>query len=106
MSKPLRIDAEAHEELWAAISWYEQQRVGLGREFLAAVDRTYDQIDESPRTWPLAPGIPEHLGVRRQLVRRFPYAIYFLELRDETRVLAIAHDRRRPGYWRRRLEGS
>jgi hypothetical protein len=43
------------------------------------------------------------LGVRRLLVDRFPYALVFVESETEIRVLAVAHTRRRPGYWRSRL---
>lgn len=101
--KPLRLDAEAEEELAAAMDWYERHRPGLGGEFLQAVAATLQTIPDGPATFGLVPGVPENLPVRRALVQRFPYAVVFLELPDEIRVLAVAHGHRRPGYWRERL---
>lgn len=85
MSKPIRIDREAEEELWAAASWYQQQRPPLGDELLQAVHDAMDRIQESPPVAPLAKGIPEKLAVRKRLVRRFPYAVYYTDLTDEIR---------------------
>ncbi len=51
----------------------------------------------------LLPNVPRHLGIRRAGVHRFPYALLYFEQPEVVRVLAIAHERRRPGYWRGRL---
>ena len=104
MSKPLRIDREAQEELGAAVSWYEDQRPGLGRELLDAVDETLRRIEAAPQAASPALRLPQELGVRRRLVQRFPYSVFYMELSEEIRILAIAHTRRRPFYWRQRLE--
>ncbi|MBI4509480.1 MAG: type II toxin-antitoxin system RelE/ParE family toxin [Deltaproteobacteria bacterium] len=101
--KPVRLDQEAEEELGAAAAWYETKKCGLGTDLLAAVHHTLLRVAEAPGRCTLASGIPEELGVRRWLVRRFPLAVVFVELQDEVRVLAIAHGHRRPGYWRSRL---
>lgn len=69
MTKPLRSDAEAEDELHAAAIWYEQQRRGLGRSFLAAVNQSIREIEDTPDRWPFASGIPESIGVRRHHVR-------------------------------------
>jgi len=106
MSKLLRVDREAEEELGAAASWYEEQRPGLGRGLLNAVDETLRRIEASPQEASLAPQIPQELGVRRRLVQRFPHTVFYLELPKEIRILAVAHTRRRPFYWRSRLEGG
>lgn len=103
MIKPLRLDEEAAEELDAAATWYEVRRPNLGIDFIAAVREALRRIAASPRACPLAGGVPIHLGVRKLSLRRFPYAIVFVELDDELRVLAIAHGSREPGYWRTRL---
>lgn len=102
MTKPLRVDREAEEELAEAVTWYEENKPGLGREFLDAIEEAQLDLSEGPALCSLAPGIPKELVVRRILVRRFPYAVVFLELPEEIRVLAFAHARRRPGYWRDR----
>ena len=104
MIKPVRIDAEAEQELAFADLWYERRRPGLGGAFVAAVRAASHRIARHPRQFRLAPGVSPSLGVRRCLLRRFPYAIVFLELEDEIRVLAVAHLHRRPAYWRGRLK--
>lgn len=69
----------------------------LGREFLAEVTRTCGLIAENPKAGSrLAPRI------RRRLVRRFPYPVIYAEFSDTVLILAIAHQRRRPGYWQDR----
>jgi hypothetical protein len=48
--------------------------------------------------------LPVDLTVRRRAVQRFPYHVVYLELPTHIRILAIAHDRRKPGYWNDRLK--
>ncbi len=103
MTKPLRLDAEAEEELRAAADWYEAQKLGLGKDFLDAIDDALDRLRKSPGAASLVASVPASWNVRRVLVHRFPYAIVFVELEREVRVLAAAHGKRRPGYWRDRL---
>lgn len=85
-----------------AADWYEARRDGLGGDFLSALRDGLDRVAESPGTWPLAPDVAE-LQARRFLLRRFPYAIVYIELEQEIRVLAVAHTSREPGFWRARL---
>ncbi len=103
MTKPLRFEDEAAEELEVAAEWYEARREHLGSDFLVLVRDALERIAEHPQTWPLVRDVPAHLDVRRLLLRRFPYAIVFVELPSEIRVLAIAHSSREPGFWRTRL---
>lgn len=102
--KPVRVEPEAKQELAAAAAWYEQQREGLGRELLAEVDSVFTAIAHSPSRYPLYPRVSADLGVRRAAARRFPYSIAFIEFASVVRVLAIAHEKRRPGYWVGRLK--
>ena len=101
--KPVRIEPEAKEELTAAADWYEMRREGLGRELLAAVDATLAAVARDPGRFPAYPGADARLGVRRAGTPRFPFSIAFIDLDAAVRVIAIAHERRRPGYWRDRL---
>lgn len=94
---------EAEEELFEAEQWYEQQRSGLGAEFLDEVSETIDRISAAPNTSLTVPGTSLESGVRRLLVRRFPFSAVFVQHAQETWVIAFAHDRKRPGYWRHRL---
>jgi len=86
----------------AAARWYETQRPGLGTEFLGAVDTTVVQIAEAPRVGSPVPRVSDQT-IRRKAVRRFPYHVVYIELSDRLQILAVAHDRRRPGYWVGRL---
>jgi toxin ParE1/3/4 len=99
----LRIDPAAEEETQEAAQWYEDQRGGLGLEFLAAVDAVVQRIRDNPFAFALLETLPEEQNIRRFLLTRFPYAIIYEIASDEIRILAIAHTRRRPGYWKKRL---
>jgi plasmid stabilization system protein ParE len=101
--KPARLDQEARDELRAAVAWYEERRAGLGDEFLTAVDSAIERIRRGPKAGRQVPRVAPDLGVRSARVQRFPYMLVFVELDRAIRILAVAHDRRRPGYWRKRL---
>jgi len=95
-------DAEAAEELGAAAEWYEAAQAGLGTDFLDETLRAVAAISESPTAWPV---VIRKRSVRKFLLARFPYAVYYVPREDEVLVLAVAHGSRRPGYWRHRLGG-
>jgi plasmid stabilization system protein ParE len=99
----VRFEDEADAEYRLAGRWYEERREHLGIEFFDAVDATIDQIVEMPDAGALVPRIPPNLPVRRRAVTRFPYHVVYTAITTEVRILAIAHDRRKPGYWQRRL---
>jgi plasmid stabilization system protein ParE len=84
--------------------WYEAQREHLGVEFLDAVDATIDRIVAMPRAGSLVRRLPSDLPVRRRAVTRFPYHVVYMEMATHIRILAIAHDRRKSGYWKSRLK--
>jgi toxin ParE1/3/4 len=103
MSKLVRLDPEAEEEIAAGIDWYEKQRPGLGAEFLDEITVAMRSLQAPGAECGAVHGVPGELGVRRKLVRRFPYLIIFIELEHAVRVIAVTHGARRPGYWRRRI---
>ncbi len=91
---------EAAREVDAIIDWYERQRAGLGPEFFAQLGRDLQTLVENPRLSPPWPGEQARaLGIRRLLMERFPFALPYLVREELVVVLAIAHVRRRPGYW-------
>jgi len=100
----VRFEDEADSEYRLAGRWYESQRENLGIEFFDAVDATIDRIVEMPHLGTRVPRTPDDLPVRRRAVTRFPYHVVYLEIAAHIHILAIAHDRRSPGYWRGRLE--
>lgn len=87
----------ADVELNEAAQYYESEVTGLGVALLAEVERSIKQIRDHPGA---APFILKF--VRRKLLRRFPYSIMYSVVDDTVRVLAIANQKRRPFYWRRR----
>jgi plasmid stabilization system protein ParE len=98
----LRIDPAAEEEARRAAQWYEHQRRGLGLEFLAAVDDGVQRIRNEPLAFALLETLRDEPNVRRFLLKRFPFAIIYEVQSNEIRILAIAHTRRRPHYWKKR----
>ena len=103
MKKPARFEDEADAEYRTAGRWYEERVVGLGIEFFDAVDAALDRIARLPKAGALVRRVAVDLQVRRAPVSRFPYHVVYLDTPTTIRVLAIAHDRRRPGYWTSRL---
>lgn len=101
-TKPVRLAREARDELHEAARWYAAQRPELRTEFLAAIDDAIDRLVRTASHLSSAPGIDPSLGVKRVFVKRFPFSLYFVELPSRYRVLAVAHARRRPFYWRGR----
>lgn len=101
--KDVRLSEEAIDELLEAAVWYRARRPGLESEFLAEVDRVLPLIGSSPASFPRLLDLPEDLVVRRALLPRFPYALIFMDLDEHIRLLAVAHAKRRPGYWLDRL---
>jgi toxin ParE1/3/4 len=85
-------------ELAEAREYHEVQVAGLGDRFLGAVDMAFREIQDNPKRCERY----RRTTYRFWLVSDFPYVIYFRELRDRIRIVAIAHGSRRPGYWRRR----
>lgn len=99
----IRIHPAAADEADAASAWYERERPGLGQRFQAALEAGLDLLEQGIISGvPAAGDLGEH-GVKRLVLRRFPYDIVFLPRGDEIVVLAFAHHSRRPQYWRNRV---
>ena len=97
--KRVELAVAARAELDAAADHYEAAYRGRGVRFYRAVERTTLAIARFPAAAPLYPGLAEALGVRRRVVRGFPFVIVYRDQRDVIRVDAVAHTRRQPGYW-------
>ena len=94
-----RLVAEPRADLdvAAAYQWYESERPGLGRQFLDQLEAAYDRIAQDPVGYQ-----DLESGIRRVLLRRFPYAVYFAVESDVVVVLAVLHVSRNPAEWQRR----
>jgi plasmid stabilization system protein ParE len=99
VTRALRSIEPASEELEAAIRWYEIQRPDLGVEFLEAVAATISLIEANPE---IGTPIRDDPRTRRLLVVRFPYQVAYRLRASEIVIVAFAHLKRRPGYWRDR----
>ena len=89
---------EFKEELDDAVAWYNSRSSGLGNQFAAAVEATIKGIQRMPLAAPSC-----GFKYRRKQVRKFPYAVIY-EARDfNIVIIALPHDRQRPGYWIGRL---
>jgi plasmid stabilization system protein ParE len=95
--KRITFHPEAEAELVAAAALYEAHSAGLGVEFLDEVERATRALVSYPKI-----GHRFSRRLRRLLVRRFPYGLLYRIEADAVRVVAVAHVRRPPGYWRGR----
>jgi toxin ParE1/3/4 len=95
--KRLRLHEAASAEYLEALHWYRARNPEAARRFRQAIGIAMTTLREAPEQWPLARAVPERLGVRRVIVKDFPYAVVFMDLEVETVVIAVAHGKRRPG---------
>lgn len=91
-------DPDARIEFLAAIEYYEECQVGLGRRFRDAVARELDLVGEMPFRFRVL-----HAPFRCALVLKFPYSIIFTIEPALILVVAVAHAKRKPGYWQDRM---
>ena len=93
----LRLRSIAEAELAEAVTWYHSRSPEVARRFLDAIDTALAQVRESPEAFPLVTPT-----LRRILVRRFPYAVYFRVFPGVISVVGVIHGRRHPRRWLRR----
>lgn len=91
MKHELRILPEAESDLVEAYRWYEERSAGLGSEFFRAVDASLLSIQRNPLAFPTV-----HGDIRRILLRRFPFGVFFVVEKNTTVILACFHVRRDP----------
>ena len=96
-SLSIRLHPLAADEAEAARFWYFERNGDAAAEFLAELNAAMAAISEGPGRWPRL-----DTRYRRFLLRNFPFSVVYLPLADRIDVIAIAHHRRLPGYWRER----
>jgi len=94
MSPAVEFHDEARLE---ARDFYAARNPAAAEAFTAEIERAIDAIGDTPEVWS-----PYLHGTRRYLLRRFPYSVIDRRAGDRLEVVAVAHQRRRPGYWRGR----
>jgi plasmid stabilization system protein ParE len=86
---------EADSEIYEAAIYYEEKAADLGLLFLDEIEKAIIRILANPMAYPSVGD-----EVRQAIVSRFPYSIlYVIESDEHLRVIAVAHQKRRPGYW-------
>lgn len=98
MQRSLSLSSDAKADLQHAYSYYESERSGLGTQFLDSVSSRFDSISDFPESFPIV-----YQDVRESLVKRFPFAIYFIPEADSVVVVAVYHSSRDPSAWQKRL---
>lgn len=95
----IRLAFLARQEVNEAADYYEASRPGLGTEFTDEFDVVYERIKLHPHA-----GTRFRKNYRLQILSRFPYTVYYSVNEDEIVIFAVAHQHRKPGYWKRRMQ--
>jgi toxin ParE1/3/4 len=99
MTYRITVRPETAREIQEAFDWYEGRNEGLGLEFLRAADASLAGVRRNPLAFPKV-----HKEVRRVLIRRFPYALFYIVEEESIVVVACFHAKRDPIDWLRRAE--
>lgn len=103
MSLALDFHPEAEAEFDADVFWYEDRESGLGRRFRNEVAAAVVAAVEDPEAWATWPRWDREPVVRSKGVDGFPYRVVYFVHDDVLTVVAVAHVKRRPGYWQDRI---
>jgi plasmid stabilization system protein ParE len=95
----LIVQPEAEADVRQAMQWYDAQRAGLGGEFIAELDRVFALIETSPALFAIT-----YRTTHKVSLRRFPYAVLYLERNFDVIVLGVIHQRRHPRISRARSQ--
>jgi plasmid stabilization system protein ParE len=97
MKRRTFVRPEAQADIREAARWYEDRESGLGLRFLREIRTSLQHINNNPLMFSIIED-----DVRRALLHKFPYSIYFLNEQDAAAVIAVLHQHRRPGAWKPR----
>lgn len=99
----LRVLDDTRREFARAVQWYLQQQPSLANDLANENIACVERANEFPKTGTLVTDLRVKFEVRGFLLDRFPYTVIIACLKDELVVVAVAHQPRKPGYWRKRL---
>lgn len=97
--KPVSIHPAALAEAEAAIDWYRSRSERAAKRFLDELSTAIERISNDPAQF-----MAVESGLRRLVLSRFPYVIVFREGASAIEIIAVAHGRRAPNYWRDRIQ--
>jgi len=98
-AQPFVVRPAAEADIEEAALWYELRSLGLGADFLRAVDACFEQIRRSPESFQQV-----YKRARRARIRRFPYVAYFVSTGTSIQIVACMHAKRDPRIWRQRVD--
>jgi toxin ParE1/3/4 len=97
-AKPYRLHELASREYEEADDWYFSHSIDASIEFLGDLYAALEDIAQAAHRW------PKYLyGTRRFVMQRFPFSIVYLDDLDLVTIVAVAHSKRKPGYWKNRV---
>ena|ERR1051326_4445420 len=97
MAKLVEYHPGARADFDESLDWYQERSEGAAIGFVLAVDHAIERVSADPGRFPSAPA-----GCRYCSLKRYPFRVVYREEADQIYVVAIAHAKRRPGYWRYR----
>lgn len=97
---------EARAEFVADVDWYDERDGGIGALFEVAVREAIDAAVDSPESWAKWSDWDRQPVVRSKGVNGFPYRVVYFVADELLTIVAVAHAKRRPGYWRERLPST
>jgi toxin ParE1/3/4 len=89
---------EAEAELIESARFYDRRIPGLGRRFLLEIDKSIERILANPTKWKVVED-----DIRRFLMKKFPFSIYYRVEAEVIRILVFKHHSRHPDYWKHRI---
>ena len=99
MSYTILIEELAEKDIDEAFLWFELQKEGLGFEFIESISETFEKIMNYPFANQLA-----YKNLRKTVIKRFPYLIFYFVDNDLIHIVAVMHSRRNPNFWKQRLK--
>lgn len=98
MSLRLIVREKAESDIESAFRWYEEQRPGLGADFIRSVDAALASVQRDPELHQLV-----YRNARRVVLHSFPYSVFYIIQGDAVEVVACMHFRRNPRRWQARV---
>ena len=98
-SEEVVLHEAALAEAQNAYDWYATQDLVAAEGFIDELDHAIEQIGTYPNS-----GAAHHSGTRRYVMRRFPFTVIYRDQETKIEVVAVAHGRRKPDYWKERIK--